>query len=299
MTLQELKVEVQNGQLSHVVILGSSKNDYLPLQYARALARANDLQLKVIESLADYPSSTSVFDSTVENFYLCKLEELDSISEVVEQATNLIISVKKLKKTFISTYSSLVIDLPGFDSWQVHRYIQGICTGLDDTRAEKLAKCCGYDLFKIDAEMSKLQVFAPAAQPGHFDVMLANDLIGNCVEENIYDLTNALQSKDLEKIKIILKNISKIDIESTGLITLLSNNFKKLIKVWLAKNPTEASTGLKSNQIWAINRLPRTYGKEQLLRVLKIVDEVEYKLKNSELPENLIIDYLIVSTLSV
>lgn len=299
MTLRELKNEVLSGHLKHLVVLGSAKNDYLPLQYAKFLANAEKLDLKIIEDLKEYPRVSTVFEEerTADNFYLCRLDSLDYVDEDLINVTNLIISAKKIKKE-ISSYCSTVIELPEIEAWQIHKYIQGICQGLSDVQVERLAKSCGYNLDKLDAEMAKLRVFAPAAQSGLFDVFMSEDLLGSCAEETIYDLTNSLQTRDIEKIKIILKNISKIDIESTGLITLLSNNFKKLIKVWLAKNPTEASTGLKSNQIWAISKLPRTYSKDQLLKVLKMVNETEYKLKNGELPENLIIDYLITSVLT-
>ncbi len=299
MTLEELKNEVLNGHLNHLVVLGTSKNDYLPLQYARFLASAEELDLKIIEDLKDYPQTSTMFEEErdADNFYLCRLDNLDYVDESLLNVTNLIISAKKIKKE-ITSYCPVVIELPEIEAWQVHKYIQGVCEGLNDTQVERLAKSCNYDLHKLDVEMAKLKVFAPAAQSGLFDVFMSSDLLGNCVEETIYDLTNSLQTRNIEKIKIILKNISKIDIESTGLITLLSNNFKKLIKVWLAKNPTEASTGLKSNQIWAINKLPRTYSKDQLLKILKMVNDTEYKLKNGELSENLIIDYLMTSVLT-
>ena len=297
MTIKELKEDILGNNLSQVVILNSSKNDYLPLQYARYLANANNLELKLIDTLNDYPANIGDF-AINDSFYLCEVEKLSDIDADILENTNLIISAKKIDKSITDTYKDIIIDLPEFEEWQVVNYIQGICPGLLDTQAKKLAKSCAYDLFKIDSELSKLKVFAPAAQTELFNVFVSNGIFSEVVEENIYDLTDAIQNKDLEKIRIILTNIANIDVESTGLITLLSNNFKKLIKVWLAKKPTEASTGLKSNQIWVISRLKRTYNEAQLLKVLKTINEVEYKLKNSELPERLIIDYIITSTLT-
>ena len=298
MTLQEAQAAVLEDRVDRLLIFNCGKNEFVPLQYAYHLADLHQQEIKTVDSLDDYYQSTSGFSAGDSALYLYKVGTLEEVDPLLTEGNDIIIIANKVKKDVYKDYAYNIVDVPELESWHVHNYIQGICSGLTDAQAQWLAKSCNYDLFKIDQELAKIKVFAPAAQTTLFDVFVGGGLLGEVAEETIFDLTNAIQARDLDKIKTILTHIGSIDVEPVGLITVLSNNFKKLIKVWLAKNPTEASIGLKSNQIWAINRQPHTYSKEQLLKVLKAINEVEYKLKNGEIPENLIIDYLITMTLT-
>lgn len=298
MTLQEAQAAILEDRVDRLLIFNCGKSEFIPLQYARHLAQLHELEIKTVDSLDDYYQGSGGFGMVSNTLYLYRVDCLEEVDPLLTTSSDIIIIAKKIKKDVYKDYAYNIVDVPDLEPWHVHNYIQGICGGLTEVQAQQLAQSCKYDLFKIDQELAKLRVFAPAAQAALFDVFTRCGLLGEAAEETIFDLTNAIQARDINKIKTILSHIGSIDVEPVGLVTVLSNNFKKLIKVWLAKNPTEASIGLKNNQIWAINRQPHTYSKEQLLKVLKTINEVEYKLKSGEIPENLIIDYLITSTLT-
>lgn len=298
MTIQDAQVAILEDHIDRLLIFNCGKNEFVPLQYAHHLAQLREAEVRIIDNLDDYYQGSGSFGMVSNTLFLYRIDCLEEVDPLLTISNDIIIIAKKIKKDVYKEYAYNIVDVPDLEPWHIHNYIQGICSGLTEAQAQQLAKSCKYDLFKIDQELAKLKVFAPAAQASLFTVLTSNGLLGEVAEETIFDLTNAIQARDVEKIKVILSHLGSIDVEPVGLITVLSNNFKKLIKVWLAKNPTEASIGLKSNQIWAINKQPRTYSKEQLLKVLKAINEVEYKLKNGKIPENLIIDYLITSTLT-
>ena len=120
---------------------------------------------------------------------------------------------------------------------------------------------------------------------------------------NIFTLSTAIQNKDLQSIKNVLIHLltaaTVVDVEPLGLYTLLYNNFKKMIKVWLSRNPSSESTGIPSNQLWAIKNLPRVYTKDQLIKLFCMLTELDSKYKQGNFPMELLVDYLILKCLLV
>ena len=97
----------------------------------------------------------------------------------------------------------------------------------------------------------------------------------------------------------ILGGATVVDVEPLGLYTLLYNNFKKMSKVWLSRNPSSESTGIPSNQLWAIKNLPRVYTKDQLIKLFSMLTELDSKYKQGNFPMELLVDYLILKCLLV
>ena len=111
---------------------------------------------------------------------------------------------------------------------------------------------------------------------------------------NVFNITNAVTSKDKNALINALKEIKSFDAEPLGVVTLLYQGFKKLILVWLASNPTPDTTGLKSNVIYAINKSPRVFNKNQLLNIYQFLNSIDKKLKTGNLCDiSHLIDYVI------
>ena len=96
-----------------------------------------------------------------------------------------------------------------------------------------------------------------------------------------------------------LKEIKSFDAEPLGVITLLYQGFRKLIQVWLAKQATPESTGLKSNVIYALSKQPRVYDKQQLLKSFQLLNNIDKELKTGTLCDiKYVIDYVICRVLT-
>ena len=99
--------------------------------------------------------------------------------------------------------------------------------------------------------------------------------------------------------KKIYKEIDKIDIEPIGLVTVLLNNFRNIIKIQLANNPTAESCGMKPNQFWAIKHSCGLYTKEQLLSIFNFLTEIDKKIKTGMIPvDSFLIDYIVINILT-
>ena len=300
LNLNEVKTDLENNKDidQFLIFYYEDTTDYIPVQYAKALARIRNSEILYVNELDEINSSPDPFSEPTPNLYVYKTDSLERIPAKYLQ-NNLIIITPKLLKDVEKEYDKYILRIPKLEEWQIVDYIKTVSPGLTQDEMEWLVRTYKSNMYRVELEVDKLKPFSENARRYIFEDFYVDHVFETLSEYGIFDFTNAIQSKDLQTISNILSDINHIDIEPTGLITLLCANFKKLIKVWLNKSPTPENTGLKSNQIWAINRLSRTYTKEQLVKVFELVSDMERRLKTGEMPEELIIDYLTVKILSM
>lgn len=300
LNLNEVKTALENNKDidQFLIFYYEDTTDYIPVQYAKALARIRNSEILYVNELDEINSSPDPFSEPISNLYLYKTDSLERIPAKYLQ-NNLIIITPKLLKDVEKEYDEYILRIPKLEEWQIVDYIKTVSPGLTQDEMEWLVRTYKSNMYRVELEVDKLKPFSESARQYIFEDFYVDHVFETLSEYGIFDFTNAIQGKDLQTISNILSDINHIDIEPTGLITLLCANFKKLIKVWLNKNPTPENTGLKSNQIWAINKLSRTYTKEQLVKVFELVSDMERRLKTGEMPEELIIDYLTVKILSM
>lgn len=300
LNLNEVKTDLENNKDidQFLIFYYEDTTDYIPVQYAKALARIRNSEILYVNELDEINSSPDPFSEPTSNLYVYKTDSLERIPAKYLQ-NNLIIITPKLLKDVEKEYDEYILRIPKLEEWQIVDYIKTVSPGLTQDEMEWLVRTYKSNMYRVELEVDKLKPFSENARQYIFEDFYVDHVFETLSEYGIFDFTNAIQGKDLRTISNILSDINHIDIEPTGLITLLCANFKKLIKVWLNKSPTPENTGLKSNQIWAINRLSRTYTKEQLVKVFELVSDMERRLKTGEMPEELIIDYLTVKILSM
>lgn len=300
LNLNEVKTALENNKDidQFLIFYYEDTTDYIPVQYAKALAHIRNSEILYVNELDEINSSPDPFSEPTSNLYVYKTDSLERIPAKYLQ-NNLIIITPKLLKDAEKEYDEYILKIPKLEEWQIVDYIKTVSPGLTQDEMEWLVRTYKSNMYRVELEVDKLKPFSESARQYIFEDFYVDHVFETLSEYGIFDFTNAIQGKDLQTISNILSDINHIDIEPTGLITLLCANFKKLIKVWLNKNPTPENTGLKSNQIWAINRLSRTYTKEQLVKVFELVSDMERRLKTGEMPEELIIDYLTVKILSM
>ena len=303
MTLPGLKEKIEKKELiDNIIILECEEDNIVPFQYASKIAHDRGLELNIIHSIEDYPTSNNfMFDEEDNSLYLCNIDCLDEITSDLFLKNNLIISCNKINKNISKLVEPFVIKIPKLLDWQLKDYImQVLCGGLTEEQANKFVNICNGDSHKILCEIDKLVCFPPGVRKTILEDIINNSIISSVNSNNtIFDLITAIQHKEIDKIRNLMLELNNIGITSMGLAALLHTSFKNIIKVWLSKKPTEENTGLKNNQIWAISKLPRLYSKEQVLSIFKMLSNIDCMLKNGIIPENLIIDYMVTYILSV
>ena len=287
MELKTLKEDIKNNSLRDSFFIFTGDN-FLIYQYTEAISKLLNLKINYIESLDFYLTpQISLFSNNdddndsnnVLNIYKCS--ELTVTSNKLNYVKNLIIITDKISEESKKEYSYNIVEMPKIENWMVKDYAYILGEGIEISDLDLFVEMCNYDIYRVFSELSKLSDFGKTQRKFLFKQMIAEGAFSDLTKYNIFSLTNAIQARDIKEIGNILS--SKMEIEPLALVSLLYQNFKKLILVWFDKNPTPDSTGLKSNQIWAIRNLPKNYSKDQLINIFKFLTTIDLKLKKGEL----------------
>ena len=292
MTLPEVKQYLTDNQnIDKMLIFKCEDTDFIGMQYTKKLAEIRNVDIINIESLNEIPASNPFIEENLIYLYKC-----DNFDEVIEENKQLIIITKKLSKDVLKELSDYIIIVPKLESWMTEDYIKLVCPGLSPEIISWFVANYDNDIYKILIEVDKLSLFPPDTRKYLFEEFYNNGVFESSDRNKTFRLSNALQSKDKNELIQILSDIN--DNDSMATLSLVQNNLKKLCKVWLNKAPNPDNTGLKSNQIWAINNLPRTYTKEQLVKAFEIVSGLDRKIKSGEFPIELTTDYIVIKLMS-
>ena len=133
-----------------------------------------------------------------------------------------------------------------------------------------------------------------------FNRFVEDGVFNDLSDSTIFDLCEALLKKDAKKLQYVYSQINQMDVNPVGLISLLYQNVKNIIKIQLAKNPTPTSTDIPNNKFYAIkfNYLNK-FTSKQLISIFEMLTELDKKIKLGNIDIDNIIDYIIVYIFSI
>ena len=305
MTLQELKTAIETNNIpDDLIIFKNSESSFIASQYTRMIAIKKNLEISYIEDLKgiiqDYSSIfTEVNLETLSNLNVYRTDILKHIPNTLTQFSNLIIITNKIEdKEMESLLSSHIVNVPKLEEWQWKDYVYSLCEGVDTQHLDWLLSICK-DKDRLDNEVQKVTIFNPLERKYLFEDLMRDGLLDDLSSYNIFNIVNAICKKDINTLTYLMKEISNIDVNEFGLLTLLLKNFKNLISVQLAFNPTPESTGIDSKQLYALKKMPRVYSQNQLIAIYSFLCDIDRRVKSGELPVEIMIDYLITKILTV
>lgn len=295
MTLQELKQKIETKNIvPQFFIFQYSDNTFLPIQYYREIAAIQKLE---VETLQEIPSNSfSLFNETLDTL---QIYFIDKLEKQVVPRDNLIIICKSITKELEEPLGSYVIKFPKLEDWQIEDYVYSLLEGVDEQLIQKFYSTIGNNIYRLDRELQKLEGCSVSEKQFYLNKMFDENAFSDISNYAIFDLSNAILKKEIQKIKDILVELDNIDVEPIGLLTILCNNFKNIIKVQLASNPTAESVGVPSKQFWAIKYSCGIYTKEQLIKIYSFLTDLDRRIKIGELPVSILIDYMITKVLTI
>lgn len=278
----------------------SDKDDgsnLLAKQYYREISKLFNCDIELIDSLDSFLSPyQDLFSTPNNNLKIYKCDSLDVSDPKLNFAHKLIIITPKLSDDTKSAYSYNIVEMPKVESWMVKDYAKVYGAGIEEKDLDYMCEACSYNIYRVASELDKLKNCGLGQRKILFKQMIREGAFEDLTQFNIFNFTNALQARDIESLKSLLG--SSLEIEPMSLISLLYQNFRKMISVWLDQSPTPESTGLKSNQIWAIRNIPRNYNRQQLIDVFKFLTSLDSELKQGNLPNEVLTDYIVCKVLS-
>ena len=278
MELRELKNKILAQEaLSFPLLFINYDNDYLIKSYVKKIAENNSLTIKEIESIKEMVDIESGMFKEVDYLYIYKLNKDDNLSKGQLNDYKIILISDTDRKD--SDIEKVVFNK--LENWQIEAYVQALLPGLDNREVSWLCKNAKYDIWRLDNEASKLNIFDKKDQSKI--LMAINDDNGyvDLNELTIFNLSNAIMNKDMLGIKKVVEDIDNIDVEGTGLVTILLKNFLNIINIQTNSKATAQSLGMSEKQFRYLQyNQCNKYSNEELFNIYNFLTDIDYKLKS-------------------
>lgn len=278
MELRELKNKILAQEaLCFPLLFINYDNDYLIKSYIKKIAENNSLTIKEIESIKEMVDIESGMFKEVDYLYIYNLNKDDNLSkEQLKDYKIILISDTDRKDSDIEK-----VVFNKLENWQIEAYVQALLPGLDNREVSWLCKNAKYDIWRLDNEASKLNIFDKKDQSKI--LMAINDDNGyvDLNELTIFNLSNAIMNKDMLGIKKVVEDIDNIDVEGTGLVTILLKNFLNIINIQTNSKATAQSLGMSEKQFRYLQyNQCNKYSNEELFNIYNFLTDIDYKLKS-------------------
>ena len=300
MTLQELKQSLETNTFKPTTMILVSEDKFIPLQYIREMK--NQYDVVYIDSLNDLvPDDNDIFSDFVEiasDIIVFNTELVDFSDEILFNKDNVIVIAKKIDKASKKFYGDLVIEVPKLVDWQIKDMVYSFGTGIDKKYLDWLIQHCSGDVNRLYQEMTKLTIFSDSEKKHLFEDMIDDGAFDDLSSNTIFNFTNAILKKDYNSLKLIYEEIDNIDVNDFGLLTILYNNFLNVVHIQLGVNPTASSLNMSQGQFNAIKHSCGYYSGNQLIDIVKMLSDMDRRIKSGEFPTNIMRDYMVLSILS-
>ena len=295
MELSKLKNLITTNTLNNdPIIMKYSDNKFLCNQYVNTIINNKGLEKVNIESIEEALNNDDLFESDNSTLYVLDTEKFTEYP--TNEYKNLIVICKTLPDNLEIDYVDFTKPL----NWQVEDYVKYRLQGLDEKEVIWLCQICKYDIYRLDQECRKLEIFPVAAQKQIFKKL--NDDNGYCdlTDLNIFDFTEAVVKKDFQKISNMIPEMEIIDIEPLAVVTILIKKFKQLLAI--ATNNVKYATqiGMSEKQFWYLKKnQSSTFTDKKLINNIEFLTGIDYKIKsgNLDLSRSNLLSYIILNIL--
>lgn len=293
-TIQALKLKIENNLIKdeNYIFYGKSEEaKFLMFQYITTIAKNLNLEIEY-QSTYNASDNIDIFDTsdTTLKVFVCS-----EFSEKPPTSKYYYIVADKIKNIDFDN----VVEFPKLEDWQIQDYVYSNLEGINIKKLDYLCSICKFNINKLDQEIRRFKNFNKKELPYIFDDFATEGGYTLLSNKNIFDFSNAIIKKDYNTIIKLYPMIDIIDVEPIGLITILLNNFRDIITVQLANNPSPESCNMPANKFWAIRKNTcNIWSKEQLISNYKFLLSLDENIKTGKLNNDIIlIDFILVNIL--
>ena len=296
MNINELKIKIENKNVTEDLIIFLYPYDtFLCNQYIAEISKIKNLDIEYIDSLISDNSLFSIKSNSL-RVYTC--DSLNELSESVKKEKNLIVKTKKISKEVQSRFEDYICTIPKLEEWQIKDYTYSKLESIDRNKLDNLIAICKNNIYRIDSEISKLDIFSDVEKPYVFDDFVSDNVFSDLSKYNVFDITNALLTKDIQKLKSSYVEMQNIDVDPIGFCTILTNSFREVLMLTADPRITPEEMGISKGKFFAVkNNNLRYYTFQSLIKIFEFLLDIDRKVKLGELPVPILIDYIITHIL--
>lgn len=169
------------------------------------------------------------------------------------------------------------------------------CT-IDDDALELLLSRKGTNLIDIVNEVEKLCLYSK-----HIDLKIVEEMVSRPLDENVFDLTTAILSKDKKKMFSIYKDLMVLNEEPVKLIILVANSMRLIYQVKLLDrkgyNDQEIAKMLSVNpfRLKYVRKEGQFFQIDELLACLNQLSQLDVKIKTGKIDKRLGLELFMLS----
>ena len=292
MDIRLFKENVLNNSVKpQMYALVYDDNNSIILQYVNHIAQSTNNSITYLKELDDLQDLMSLGDYDDGGIYVLQLDKLtDKIPRSFYKLFCFIICKEVTNNDDLET-----IKFPKVETWQLLDYAKVSLKGVNERKIEWLVNLLGNNQLRLENEINKITIFPMNERDAIFDLINNDGGYDDITNLTMFNLVTAISKKSKQEIIDVLEAIKLIDIEPMGLVTSLLKQFKLAIDV---KMGTKDYKGLNisQKQYIAIKKY-NPYTTNELVKIYKLLTNIDYELKIGLLPNEYIIDYVICNIL--
>lgn len=285
MKINELKDNILNNKVHDVgfLIFQYQDSDFTPLSYVSEIVKSKDAAIVLVDSLSNINNTYNDFCCEENIIYILKTEVFKDVCNY-KLLKNTIVICKTISKEILATASDYIVAFPKLESWQVIDYEKQLCQGLSNDILEWLYNVTNKDIYRINNELNKISIFNVNDQPAIFNELNKANNYNDLSTETIFSYLNAICKKDRVGVYRVLLDGRAVDLEATGLVTMLIRDFKNIIKIQFDGNATAEKLNISSKVFAALKyNCINKYSNKNLLEIFKFITDFDYNLKSGNL----------------
>lgn len=291
--LETLKKLITDHQFrySELMIFVYTDTDFIATQYITEMQKIDGRTFEYVDSLT--VNSLFDFNDSIK-IYRCDLLDCTDTSII---NGNFIIVTEGISKQSKEILGNYIFDIPKIEEWQIKDYTYSKLPNVDRTKLDELIYSCKNNLYRLDSEISKLCLFADIETPAVFDEFLYDGVFSDLSRYSVFDFTNAILKKDLDKLLVIYKEKDNIDIEPMGVVTILLNSFRDIISLQFDPRITPESSGMSKSRFWAIKYNCGIFTNKELIKIFDFLLQLDKKVKQGDISTDILVDIILLKIL--
>lgn len=299
MELKKLKQMIENNSLSDSILVFEGWDTFLSDQYTRRICSNRGLTPRYVSNLSDIMTEyEDLFSSPENELVILKCSTVDCSDKSILKKKDTIIIVDKIQDDITrSILSDCIVTAPKLQTKYLDEYIEVSAPNLKPAQRRWLLDACNSNPYRIQQELDKITLFGKTHQATLFDSFMLDGMFSDLATDTILSFIEAIMTKNRKSVLRILENIHNIDIEPLGVITLLYRNIKLMLDIQFNQNASAESLDIKPGYFYVLKKRCGYYSKEQFVDAFIMLTKMEYKLKQGEMAESNIIDYILVNML--
>lgn len=304
MEISQIKNHIQNGKFNSIYYFTGEEYQVIKLYIDKIVEKSNTVKVvceNINEVAIELKKGSNLFDSP--KCFIVRNDEIilnnpDIISKLDKIiGKNLIIftfnSIDKRSK-FYKTYKNDIVEFNTVNEHVMIKWVMNIKDmNLTEQNVKRLLDICDYNYGRVLIEINKLQNFIPDMNKG-LDVLIDNGIIYKYPEDCIFKLIDAILTRNINESYKLYNQCRAYGEANLVIISNLFNSAKQVLQVQACEDKDIAKvTGLTSVQIWSATKKINYYSTRELINIMKLSEEVEYRIKIGTLDESIAIEYLL------